>query len=166
MRYAFLCDQSSFRGLASRCPRVKTPTAARCCHKRHFFIVQEKTRTAPGTAQNAKKNRWKMEHRKTHPGNGAHGLFRRLNQPAPRKRPHAFAVCQRAQPVFLRPAAKNGLNMRIQRAFPSLIPIGYGRASPLREHSGALDPILFPPGIAERAAGRSGSVYTMGFSAD
>jgi len=56
--------------------------------------------------------------------------------------------------------------MRIQRAFPSLIPIGYGRASPLREHSGALDPILFPPGIAERAAGRSGSVHTMGFSAD
>ena len=56
--------------------------------------------------------------------------------------------------------------MRIQRAFPSLIPIGCGRASPLREHDGPFDPILFPPGIAERAAGRSGSVYTMGFSAD
>ena len=138
MRYAFLRDRSSFRGHTSRRPRAKTPSAARRSHKRRFLHYTRKTRTAPGTAQNAKKNRWEMEHRKTHPGNGAHGLFRRLNQPAPRKRPHAFAVCQGAQPVFLRPAAKNGLNMRIQRAFPSLIPIGYGRASPLREHSGAL----------------------------
>ena len=75
MRYAFLRDRSSFRGHASRRPRAKSPTATCRRHKRHFLHYTRKTRTAPGTAQNAKKNRWEMEHRKTHPGNRAHGLF-------------------------------------------------------------------------------------------
>ena len=75
MRYAFLRDRSSFRGHTSRRPRAKTPSAAYRSHKCRFLHYTRKTRTAPGTAQNAKKNRWEMEHRKTHPENGAHGLF-------------------------------------------------------------------------------------------
>ena len=50
------------RFASMRRPRTKSPAAARRRHKRHFLHYTRKTRTAPGTAQNAKKNRWEMEH--------------------------------------------------------------------------------------------------------
>ena len=153
-----------FAGIRRAARAQKHPLPPTVATSAVSFIIQERRARLRERRRTRRRTdgRWNIERRirKMEP------MAFSPTQPAgPRKRPCAFAVCQGAQPVFLHPAAKNGLNMRIQRAFPSLIPVGYGCASPLRERCGALDPILFPPGAARRATGRSESVHTAGFSA-
>lgn len=164
MRYAFLRDRLSFREHAPPAHKIT------CCRppspQTPFPSLIQERRARPRERRRTRRRtdgRWNIERRIREIEPMA---FSPAQPAGPRKRPRAFAVCQGAQPVFLHPAAKNGLNMRIQRSFPSLIPVGCGRASPLREHSGTFDPILFPPGAVRRAASRSGSVHTMGSSAD
>ena len=163
MRYAFLRDRSSFRGHA-RARAQKHPLPPAVATNAISFIIQERRARLRERRRTRRRTdgRWNIERRIREMEPMA---FSPAQPAGPRKRPCAFAVCQGAQPVFLHPAAKNGLNMRIQRAFPSLIPIGYGRASPLREHSGALIRSSSRRALCRRATGRSGSVHTAGFSA-